>query len=72
MAEDMTGRRRRLGQALEPLLIAFVYLDPRLMAAYQATISEVAADEGNRQRAAAQDAGGPNTYRRHAAAGIVA
>ncbi len=72
MSDRPTTRRRRLGQAVERLLIAFVCLDPRLMAAYQATISEVAADEGNHQRAAACDAGESIVDPRYAAAGVVA
>lgn len=72
MSENMTGRRRRLGQAPERLLIAFVRLDPRPMTAYQATISEVAADDGNQQRAAAHDPGDSIVDPRHAAVGVVA
>jgi hypothetical protein len=73
MSKDVSGGgRRRRGQALERLLIAFVCLDPRLTAAYQATISEVAADEGNHQSPAADDVSGRITDRRQAAAGVVA
>lgn len=73
MTKEISGGGRRwLGRALERLLIAFVCLDPRLMAAYQATISEVAADEGNRQLPAAHDVGDSITDRRQAAAGGVA
>ena len=73
MSEDVSRRgRRRLGQALERLLIAFVCLDPRLMAAYQMTLSEAAVDHSNRQPAATDDAGASIRDRRQAAAGVVA
>ena len=73
MRKDVSGgERRRRGQALERLLIAFVCLDPRLMAAYQATISEVAADEGNHRQAAAYDADDSIVAPWHSAASVVA
>jgi len=65
------GGRRRLGPALERLLIAFVCLDPRLMAAYQVTLSEAAVDRGNRQPTAAAD-GDSIGDRRQATVGVLA
>lgn len=62
----------RLGQQLGRLLIGLVCLDPRLMAAYQMTLSEAAVDRDNRQPAAAHDAGDSITDPRQAAAGVVA
>lgn len=72
MSENMTTRRRRLGQALERLLIAFDCLDPRPTAAYQATISEVRAEQASHQRPAAHDRRDSIVDPRHAAAGVVA
>lgn len=73
MGKDVIGRdHRRLGQALERLLIAFVCLDPRLMAAYPVTRSEVADDRGNRQPAVAADGGDSIGDRRRVVAGVLA
>ena len=73
MSNDVSGGgRRRHGQALERLLIAFVCLDPRLMAAYQVTLSETANDCGNRQTAVAADGGDSIGDRRRAAVGVLA
>ncbi len=72
MSENMTTRRRRLGQALAQLLIAFVCLDPRLTAAYQATISEVRVEQASHQRPAAHDNRDSIVDRLRVAAGVVA
>jgi hypothetical protein len=73
MSEDVSeGGRRVLGWALERLLIAFVCLDPRLMAAYQVTLSEAADDRGDRQPAVAADGGDSIGDRGRAAAGVLA
>lgn len=73
MSEHTNTRRGRLGRALERLLIAFVCLEPRLMAAYQIALAEVAGHEGDQERRpAADDGNGSITNRRHAAAGVAA
>lgn len=73
MGKDVIGRgRRRLGQALERLLIAFIWLDPRLMAAYPVTRSEATDDRGNRQPAVAADGGDSIGDGRRVAAGVLA
>jgi hypothetical protein len=73
MGKDVSGGgRRRLGPALERLLIAFVWLDPRLMTAYQLTLLEAAVDRGNRQPTAAADCGDSIGDRRQATAGVLA
>lgn len=68
--ESSGGGRRRRGPALERLLVGLLCLDPRLMAAYQVTLTEAAVDRGHRQPPAAEDAGDSITDRRQAAAGV--
>ena len=61
----------RFGQRVERLLIGLVWLDPRLVAAYQVTVSE-AAVAGNRRSPAVVDARDSITDSRLAALGAVA
>lgn len=73
MSEQTNTRRGRFGRAFERLLIAFVCLEPRLMAAYQISLAEVAGHEGDQERRPApDDADGSITNPRHAAVGITA
>ena len=61
----------RLGQHMERLLVALVWLDPRLVAAYQVTISETPVS-GNRRPPGVSDARASITDRRLPAPGVVA
>ena len=60
----------RLGQHMERLLVALVWLDPRLVAAYQVTISETRV-AGNHRPPGVGDARAPITDPRPAAPGVV-
>lgn len=61
-----------LGQHLERLLVGLVYLDPRLTAAYQVTLSEAAVGRDSRPSIAVHDLRESITDPRQAAAGVVA
>ena len=61
----------RLGHHMERLLVALVWLDPRLAAAYQVTISETSVAD-NRRPPGVGDARASITDRRLAAPGVIA
>lgn len=67
-----TAMSGRFWRACDRLLIALVCLEPRLMAAYQGTLGEIAADGRAHERPAALDIDVSISDARDAAAGAVA